>query len=223
MNIKKQYNEIGNKYICNKEDFFSKEKDKTIKFIETSLPFAKGQTILDIGCGHGPGIKLLELKGFTDIYGLDASEFMVNEAKKNVSKPENIILAEIETTTFKDEMFDVVVGRFSFNYLESIDKAYEEMSRILKKNGLLIIITHHPFKDLFCQKNKVYGVQEIIKIELFHNKTQIQFPTHTMLDYFSETFFKHFNLCGYTEDWSPEEGEDDQKIPRILGIKAIKK
>ena len=119
---------------------------------------------------------------------------MINEAKKNVSKPNNLFVGNIEKTIFKDKFFDIVIGRFSFHYLKNYDKAYHELSRILKKDGLLILVVHHPFRDLFCQKNKIYGKQETIKIELYNNKVPIYFPTHTLKDYFSKIFFDHFYL-----------------------------
>ena len=154
MDINSQYNKIGKDYVSGQKEFFSKREDEAIKFIKKSLTDLENKKILDIGCGNGKDILLFESMKAYDVYWIDTSEFMINEAKKNVSKPNNLFVGNIEKTIFKDKFFDIVIGRFSFHYLKNYDKAYHELSRILKKNGLLILVVHHPFRDLFCQKNK---------------------------------------------------------------------
>ena len=223
MDIKKQYNIIGRNYISGQKEFFSKREDEAIKFIKRSLPELKNRKVLDVGCGNGKDIKFLESLGSSDVYGIDVSKFMIFEAEKIVKKPQNLVVGNIEKTSFTDNFFDVVIGRFSFHYLTKFDKVYQELSRIIKKNGLLILVVQHPFRDLNYQKNKLYGKQEIIKIELYNNKVPIHFPTHTLKDYFSKRFFNHFYLSGYEEEQSPAEYTDKFKTPGFMGIKAIKK
>lgn len=223
MNINSQYNKIGKDYVSGQKEFFSKREDEAIRFIKKSLPDLKNKKVLDIGCGNGKDILLIESMDPSDVYGIDTSEFMINEAKKIVSKPDNLFVDNIEKTSFKDNFFDVVIGRFSFHYLNNFDKAYQELSRVLKKNGLLILVVHHPFKDLTRQKHKIYGKQEIVKTELYDNKVLIHFPTHTLKDYFSKRFFDNFFLVGYEEEKSPEEYTDEFKAPGFMGIEALKK
>ncbi len=223
MDINSQYNKIGKDYISGQKEFFSKKEDEAIRFIKKSLPDLKNKKVLDIGCGNGKDILLLESLNTSEVYGIDTSEFMITEAKKTVSRPNNLFIGNIEETSFEDSFFDVVIGRFSFHYLKNYDKAYQELSRILKKNGLLILVVHHPLRDLSCQKNKIYGEQEIIKIELYNNKVPIHFPTHTLKNYFSKKFFDYFSLVGFEEEQSPKEYTDEFKIPGFMGIKAMKK
>lgn len=223
MDINLQYNTIGRDYVLGQKEFFSKRKDEAIEFIKKSLPNLKNKKIIDVGCGNGKDIRLLESLGSSDVYGIDASEFMINESKKIVSNPKNLFVGNIEETLFEDNFFDVAIGRFSFHYLSDFDKAYQELSRILKKGGLLILVVHHPFRDLIRQKNKLYGKQEIVKVELYDNNVPIHLPTHTLKDYFSEKFFEYFCLSGYEEDQSPEESTRELKVPGFMGIKATKK
>ena len=223
MDINSQYNKIGKDYVSGQKKFFSKREDEAIRFIKKSLPNLKNKKVLDIGCGNGKDILLLESLNASEVCGIDTSEFMIKEAKKIVSKPNNLFVGNIEETSFEENFFDVAIGRFSFHYLKNFDKAYQELSRILKRNGLLILVVHHPFRDLSCQKNKIYGEQEIIKIELYNNKVPIHFPTHTLKDYFSKRFFDCFCLVGFEEEQSPEEYTDEFKTPGFMGIKAMKK
>jgi ubiquinone/menaquinone biosynthesis C-methylase UbiE len=223
VSVEKQYDKVGKDYLSGQQNFFSKREDQAIRFIVSSLPNLKGKNILDFGCGNGKDIKRYEKMGAKNIYGIDVSQLMVLEAKKNVKEPENIFLSDIQKTKFKNNYFDVVIGRFSLHYLDRFDSAYKEISRILKKNGCLIFVAHHPFKDLIMQRVKEYGKKEVIKVELYSNKVSIYFPTHTLKNYFSKTFFRYFCVDNFEEEQSPEEYPDKFRLPGFIGVKAIKK
>ena len=223
MNIEKQYNLIGKKYVEGQKEFFSKRDDVARKFIKICLPKnLKNRKILDIGCGHGADIRFLESLGAKSVYGIDASRFMIDEAKKRVKNPRNLSVQNINKTKFEDSFFDVVISRYTLHYLKKIDPAYKEISRILKKNGIFIFVVHHPLKDFANQKNKKYGKQEIIKKELYGGKVSISFPTHSFKDYLSETFFRDFYIDLYEEKKTPEENQENN-LPGFMGIKAIKR
>jgi len=225
MDICSQYNHIGEDYIGGQKEFYSKKgEDGTNEFIQKSLPSKlKDKKILDMGCGNGSDILLLESLGANKIYGIDSSALMVGKAKKAVKKPDNVFISNIENTPFEDGFFDIVIGRFSFHYLKTFDNAYKELSRVLKPKGMIILMIPHPFEDLICQKNKIYGRQETVKVELYNNKVSIYFPTHTFNDYFSKSFFTHFYLSGYDEEQGSGKDANEFKTPRFMGIKAIKK
>ncbi len=223
MDIYSQYEKIGKDYVSGQKEFFSRQEDDAIKFIKNSLPELKDKKVLDIGCGNGKDMKLFESLGAAEVYGIDTSAFMLGEAKQTVLNPQNLFQASIEGTPFEDDFFDVIVGRYSLHYLKDFDVAYNELSRILKKDGLLILVVHHPFGDLISQESKIYGEQEIIKVELYDNKVPIHFPTHTMKNYFSKTFFDKFYLVGFEEAQSPERIADEFKSPIMMGIKAMKR
>lgn len=223
MDIKTQYNNIGKQFIDEKKKFFAGNDDVATKFIMRSLPNLKNTTLLDLGCGGGDDIKIYGSMGAKNIFGIDSSEVMVEEAKKNVASPENITCASIENTNLPDNFFDVVVGRYSFHYLERFDRAYEEMARILKKGGLLILVMHHPLRDLIFQKEKVYGKKEILDIKIFNEKITLHFPSHTIEEYISKTFLKLFNINSYKEMETPELEPVEYNTPGILAFTAIKK
>jgi ubiquinone/menaquinone biosynthesis C-methylase UbiE len=223
MEIKNQYNQIGKNYISGQKDFFSKREGAAHNFLRSCLPDLNGKIVLDLGCGNGPDIQKIEELNPKEVWGIDISEVMVNEAKKIVKNPERIVLGDFSNNSFQDHFFDIIIGRFSLHYFNNFDKAYIELSRILKKGGQLILVVHHPLRDLHSQKNKRYGHQEIIKIELYNNKVPIYFPTHTFGEYFSKTFFDNFIIVNFKEEESPEEYVDIYGTPGWFGFKAIKK
>lgn len=216
--IIRQYDSIGAKYKKEQKDFYKNKADNARKFIKNSLDF-KNKRILDIGCGFGADIKIYEKMGANDVYGIDASKFMVSEAKNVAKNPEKIFLASIEKTPFPRNFFDIVIGRHSLHYLKKFDKAYKEIARILKKQGILVLIVSHPLRDISFKKNKNYYKQEIITHELYHGKIKARFPSHVLSDYFSNIFFNKFYLDKL------EEGNADEKrvTPLFLGFKAIKR
>jgi len=217
--IHQQYNQIGGKYIRNKKDSFSNKKDKAIKYIKEQLPSFKDKKILDIGCGTGDDILMYEKMNTKEIWGIDSSSYMINQAKKMVSNPERLLVSSIEKTAFTNNYFDVAVSRYALHYLDKFDNAYKESSRIPKKNGLLIFVVPHPFRDLVIQKDKKYGKKEILKVKLFKKIVEIKYPSHTLQEYFSPTFFQHFQLLDFQEDPQSDEYEKDKMaLPGFIGI-----
>jgi ubiquinone/menaquinone biosynthesis C-methylase UbiE len=220
MSTKHLYNHIADDYARHCKDP-NKRKSFATKFIKKNLPQLNGKKILDFGCGTGADTVLYQ-KTCDDVYGIDISKKMVEMAKQISPKPQNISLASIESTNFKNNFFDIVVGCFALHYLNNFLKAYKEISRILRPNGIFIHASHHPLRDLSYQKNNIYGNQELVTINL-HDKVPIKFPTHTLSDYFSKTFFDNFYIDNFEEELSPTEYLDDQKTPGILCVKAIKR
>jgi ubiquinone/menaquinone biosynthesis C-methylase UbiE len=222
MDILKQYDGIiGKKYISQQKQFFSSRKDRATNAMQKLLPNIKGKIVLDIGCGSGRDIILYESLGAKECWGIDTSKYMIKEAKKNITHPERAILSNIEKTSFKNKQFDVVAARFSMHYLKNFEKAYKEISRILKPKGVLVMAVDHPIREL-ASKKKAYKVQEIIHIGLYHGKVDLKFPTHTVDEYFSPTFFKYFYLDGFLED-RDYESSNPKKTADFMTIKAIRR
>lgn len=93
--------------------------------------------IVDFGCGTGMQLSLLNKNGF-DAIGIDISPLMIKAAKrKNI----NCILGDISNTPFPSSYFDCLNISFVLhpNNFENRNKILEEMKRIIKKDGLLIL------------------------------------------------------------------------------------
>ncbi len=215
---------MSKNYASSQKEFFSKKPDQARIFIKKQLPSLRGKVILDVGCGHGADIPTYEKMGASEVFGIDSSKAMIDEAKKIVKDKKNLFVGNMEDMPFKDNQFDIIVGRYSIHYLENLDKAYREFSRVLKKNGVLILVAHHPVLGFMQLGGKTYESKHIIKMSLYNHTVEIQFPYHTLKDYFSDKFFEHFVI-----DYLDEEKEKDAeypnqwKIPGFLAFKAIKK
>ncbi len=224
MNIQKQYDKIAQDFVSGQKEFFSKKEDQARKFINNQLPSLKGKTILDVGCGSGIDIVNYEKKGASEVFGIDSSKSMIKEAKKIVKRKENIFVGSMEKMPFKNNQFDFIVGRFSIHYLKNLDKTYEEFSRVLKKNGILILVVHHPFLGFMQSGAKGYWLKRTIKMNLYKHHVKIQFPYHTLKEYLSDKFFKYFTIDYLNEeDEKNVEYSNQWKIPGFLAFKAIRR
>ena len=116
-------------------------KGRVLSVIREISKEKKKPKILDVCCGTGYLVE--ELSKLGDYTGVDFSTVMVDVCKRRHSK-NRFIVGDAENLPFKKGSFDVVVCFWSFHHIIYPEKALDEFSRILKKNGMLIIAT---FKD----------------------------------------------------------------------------
>ena len=147
---------------------------------KTATTFTNDKTVLDFGCGSGYGAEIISpyCKSYK---GVDISKESIEYAKCNYKKTnvEFIPIKDIknEKLPFNDETFDVIL---SFQVIEHIKQPYKyiaESNRVLKKGGILLIITPNRETRLFPFQ-KPWNIYHII-----------EFSSSTLLKYLS----KHFN------------------------------
>jgi len=95
--------------------------------------------VLDIGCSYGYLLKKLEENGF-DTYGIDVSKESIEEAKKLTNAKLKVISAEARLP-FESDFFDVITMFDVIEHIKNYETSLKEAYRILKKKGLLLIIT----------------------------------------------------------------------------------
>lgn len=156
MNI---YSDAWNKSYTNRDNFIFYPQEDIVRFISKYIRKRVGldefldqnnyveiPRILDIGCGIGRHIKLLE-EFHLDGYGFDLSHEAIKVAKSNFIKQEHsaladkVIVSDITNLPYKDKFFDFML---SHGVLDSMPfkvskKGMKELSRVLKKGGLVYI------------------------------------------------------------------------------------
>lgn len=97
------------------------------------------ENLLDVGCGTGYLIDILQKQTPADYYGLDLSPEMLKIAKSKL--PETVVLTEgySDKLPYEDNTFDVVTCIQSFHHYPDPEKAMKEAYRVLKSGGLYIL------------------------------------------------------------------------------------
>ena len=95
--------------------------------------------ILDIGCGKG--YFLFDFKKFmpnSDIYGLDISDYALQNAKEEVK--DKITLGNATSLPWEDNYFDLVISITTLHnlYAYDLEKALKEMERVGQKKYLCV-------------------------------------------------------------------------------------
>ena len=105
----------------------------------------KHNSILDIATGTGDlALSLARLNSNT-IIGLDISKEMLSIGKqkvlsKNLNHRIKMQSGDSEDLNFKDESFDIVTISFGIRNFENIEKGLNEIKRVLKSKGTLVIL-----------------------------------------------------------------------------------
>ncbi|MFA7709422.1 MAG: class I SAM-dependent methyltransferase [archaeon] len=139
-NTKKMYNKFGEAY--QKERYYNQYVEipnmlKTVKNI-------KGKKLLDVGCGAGIHIKAYSKKG-AKCSGMDISETMIAQAKKNNPKIE-FKVGTVTKLPYKANSFDVVTCSLCLDYVKDLNNAFKEINKVLKKGGLLYYSYESPVR-----------------------------------------------------------------------------
>ncbi len=113
------------------------------------------KTLLDLGCGDGRDAIYFSKKGLK-VTAVDFSEGAINKLKSQTDQI-NCVLEDIRNIQFKDNVFDVIYARLSLHYFDdqTTKNIFDNLSRILKKGGLIFVKCKSTDDPLFGQGEKV--------------------------------------------------------------------
>ena len=124
---------------------------------EKIIPFASGN-VLEIGVGSGLNLPIYNSKNITKLTAIDPSEETWNKRDIDVSKLPykfEFVKASAEELPFANSTFDTIVITYSLCTIPDTEKALNEMSRVLKQDGVLIFCEHGaaPDKDIKAKQD----------------------------------------------------------------------
>jgi ubiquinone/menaquinone biosynthesis C-methylase UbiE len=146
-------------------------------------------TIVDVGCGSGNLlIKLAKKFPKHEIIGVDLSDEMLEAAKKRIEKKGNP--SEIKCThgsandlPFDENSVDYIISSLSLHHWVNPLVALQEMYRVLKNNGYLVI-----FDFRRNSRNFFYGLLKFAtKIVVPRALKEINEPLGSLLSSYTET------------------------------------
>jgi len=113
---------------------------------EFAARYVEGKRVLDMGCGEGYGSAMLAERA-GQMVGTDCSKEVIAHAAAKYPLPNvEFRCMPAEKQSFPDESFDVVVCLELIEHVEDYVAVMEQMHRVLKPEGTLIIST--PNKDV---------------------------------------------------------------------------
>jgi ubiquinone/menaquinone biosynthesis C-methylase UbiE len=179
--------------LINWEDKFNEElvwttslRDHLYEKAEVGLK----NNLLEIGCGKGELLKELGIKFNLKLFGLDKNDALIEFARDNLQK--NLIEAklmnmDILNNNLESKFFDIIITHYSFLWIKDLDRAIQEIHRILTADGVFLILGEPDFDGLIEYpdtnlKNQIYSAlkkvgadPEVGKklIQYFYNKFRI--------------------------------------------------
>ena len=161
--------------------WFEKEKKYLQKII------TKDASVLEVGCGNGRSIFDI-LPKTKNVTGIDHDKKAVADTKNNFSRYPSIkiLKADAAQLPFDNEEFDFVICMITFaNFADKKFKALEEMRRVLKDSGKIIISVFS--ENALEERMRVYKTSGV-KIKEVKNGTVIF--DESLGDSISEQFTK---------------------------------
>lgn len=166
-------------------------KDNFQRHLDFFKPFIKGKG-LDFGCGQGDFTYMIS-KYCSSIYGIDCSGIAINKAKSNYPAIDFSILDASDRLPYDDQSFDTVFMIDVLEHILDIETLLEEINRILKPKGHLLITT-----------SQLTPLKLIIIALVFLDK--YFYPTSPHIRYFTKRNFsdiirkKGFHLIRYKKN-----------------------
>lgn len=105
-------------------------------FVQLCLKTPLDSMILDVGCGQGWVLSLLQERGYKNLSGIDTDIILMENLK---SRNVNVQSGNIYSKDLFHEEYDVVILKMVMEHLEDPAEAVENVKGWLKKDGVLII------------------------------------------------------------------------------------
>ena len=137
------------------QELFDAERDCIRKHVKP------GMNVLDIGSGDGRNMKTI-LEMTEHVTGVDHDPMAVQDALKNFSGYSSVklVVGDASKLPFGDETFDVVTFLMILPNLDTQKQiAFNEASRIVKKDGLVILSTFS--ETALDERMKVYKIVNV--------------------------------------------------------------
>ncbi len=153
MTSKDYFDEVAQQWDSMREVFFSEAVRENAISVAGVQP---GRLAADIGAGSGFVTEGLIQKGLR-VIAVDQSEAMLAEMRKKFADSDDIEyrVGEAETLPIPDDTVDYAFGNMYLHHVQSPPEAIEEMVRILKPGGKLVItdLDEHTFDFLRTEQH----------------------------------------------------------------------
>jgi ubiquinone/menaquinone biosynthesis C-methylase UbiE len=136
-----------------------------LRRVEEALPRLVGKEVLEVGCGRGHLLHLLQEAGAHAV-GIDANDHAVEQGEAL-----EMAVGDATNLPFPDERFDAVVSVHTIEHLTGLDSALAEMARVVRRGGLLLLIyPAEPIRGLWAIPTAVILHRNPLKARQVHRQ-----------------------------------------------------
>ncbi|MFN8253132.1 MAG: methyltransferase domain-containing protein [Ferruginibacter sp.] len=118
----------------------------------------EGKLVLEAGCGAGRFTEVLLKKGAILVSSDLSSAVEVNAENFPISGKHLVIQADINDMPYADETFDVVVCLGVIQHTPDTEKTIEDLYKLVKKGGTLVIDHYHYNKSNYFRLAPLYRI-----------------------------------------------------------------
>jgi 2-polyprenyl-3-methyl-5-hydroxy-6-metoxy-1,4-benzoquinol methylase len=136
---------------------FNIERIRTISSMISSI--GNGLMVLDVGCGDGVMSAQFSKMG-NYVTSVDLPTITKAAHHRQVS---SVVAGDAEQLAFASKTFDVVVASEMVEHLWNPNNFFDEVNRVLRSNGHLIIETPEGHKSLRYDDHKYYFTADILR------------------------------------------------------------
>jgi len=101
-------------------------------------PYRTGGRLLDVGCGNGRYLKLMESVGWK-VTGVEIDAKAAELAQKSYGL--SVFVGDIDEAPFQEQSFDVITASHVIEHIPKPVAFIQRLASLLKKEGLLILVT----------------------------------------------------------------------------------
>jgi len=153
MSSKQYFEQVANQWDQMRQSFFS-EKVREMAYVAANVQ--AGKLAADIGAGTGFIVEGLVQKGLR-VIAIDQSESMIEEMKRKYKALDVVDcrIGESENLPIENGTVDYVFSNMYLHHVESPPRAIEEIVRVLKKGGKIVItdLDEHEYEFLRTEQH----------------------------------------------------------------------
>ena len=165
-------------------------------FLQEREKIDKNVNILELGCANGYFLSLFQNRN-VDLYGIDISQFCMDEAHKNVNAKLSVLDVDENPFPFRDETFDIIAAFTVLEHLYNYENVIQEFNRISKNGGYVYIMCPVIPLIFFNRSLNYFIYHSAQKILKWFGKSFLTVPTHVSILHKQE-WFSLFHKHGFT-------------------------
>ena len=152
-------------------NMYDTQKRLEVFYKELLVEDIRGKNLLDAGCGTGWFSKKASDRG-ASVTSMDLGEKLLSKVKEKCNS--TCVVGSVLQIPYNDNSFDIVVSSEVIEHVPDPHKALQELFRVLKPKGVLIISTPNKFWHFSLRIANCFKLRPYQGLENWSNWYQIQ-------------------------------------------------